>query len=57
MSCDWLGAQVKAAPAEEHESKRADVIFKEETQLTTKMDTLRQQTLAKNREFKRQTVS
>lgn len=53
MLCGWT--QVKAAPAEEHESKRGEIIFQEETKLTKKMTKLRQQTLDKNREFKRQT--
>jgi len=51
----FITSVVKAAPAEEHESKRGEVIFQEETKLTSKMNKLRQQTLEKNREFKRQT--
>lgn len=44
-----------APAATEHESKRRDYIDHEETKLVGVMGTLREQTLAKNREFKRQT--
>lgn len=53
--CACVG-QTLAPPATEHESKRRDFIDNEEGKLLSKMGVLRQQTLAKNREFKRQTV-